>query len=395
MTWDGYQKDESAQWGKAVTEAYQEGSPAKDAIVTGAAARGFSVCPGESQYMLQEINTKIQAKLLEANAKIYEIEAGRTLQDEELTANLSLAMLKASLDLYKANQQNLYELEEAEAEHLIQLRKADLDRLLSQIDLNQATLIQMKADLEFDMSGYRLRVVNAELITLAAERELSQEKYETALEKLKIIDELYKLIDAEQLVLVAEREKMAALDKVIEAEKLVAEVKKAMIPFYLEKADAKEMLAAAITEDSKVQRDILMLGYDRIALKDAQEGADETLRQAEIAWETAHNEWVLANLATELARIKARIALMQHSTEIDYSVLGYDMESLKKKIDLRLGREIWNGSLEKTYNTKEGIVSVQQTGLYASSHAMELIQRATRHIDRGSGTVEHLTIKKE
>lgn len=395
MVWEGYQKDESALWGKSVADVATEAEQARDEAVAVAASRGFAAMPGDTMAMLQVINAKAQNKLVEANVKIYEIEATRTFQEEELTSNLDLAMLKADLDFYKANQQNLYDMAEAEAEHAIQLSKVDVERLLSEIELNQVALIQMKADLEFDINAFKMRVVNAELITLEAEQQLSQEKYLTALEKLKIIDELYRLIDAEQLVLEAERIKMAALDKVIAAERIVAEIKKAMVPLYLEKAAAKEYLAAAITEDAKVQRDILMLGYDRIAMKDAEQAADETLRQAELTWENAHNDWVLANLATELARIKARIALMQHSTDIKYEVLGYDLEAAKKKIDLRVGRDVWNSGIEQGYNLEERTEAVAATGAYAASHATQLVNRARRKITRLSGAVEHLGIAKE
>lgn len=394
MTWQGFQKDEAAQWGKAIADA-QEGFQAKVTAINEAAARGFYALPGDAAEALQVINAKIQAKINEANAKIYEVESMRTLQDEELTLNLDLAMLKADLDIYKSTQQNLYELEEATAEHGIQMSKTDIEFLLSEIEANQVRLIQMKADLEFDISGYRLRVVNAELVTLAAERQLSLEKYATAQEKLKIIDELYKLIDAEQLVVVAERQKMVALDKVIVAETAVAAIKKAMVPLYLDKAAAKEFLAAAITEDAKIQRDILLLGYDKIAMKDAEQTADETLRQAEITWETAHNEFVQASLATELARIKARIALMQHSTDIKESVLGYDLEAAKKRIDLRIGKEVWNSGIEAGYNLSERTSAVGETAKYAASHTIELLNRAQRKITRRSGHVEHLAISKE
>lgn len=395
MAWDGYQKDESALWGKAITETFLEADQNRAAAVSAAAARGFASLPGDTMETLQAINVKVQARLTDANLKIYETEANRALQDDELTINLGLAMLKAELDLYKANQQKLYELDEAEAEQGIKLRRTDIDRLLSEIEQGQVALIQMKADLEHDLNVYKMRVVNAELLTLEAEQQLAQEKYLTALEKLKIIDELYKLIDAEQLALEAERIKMAALDKVITAERIVAEVKKAMVPLYLEKAAGKEYLAAAITEDAKVQRAILMLGYEKIAMKDAEQAADEALRQAELTWEGAHNEWVIANLATELARIQARIALLQHSTDIKYEVLGYDLEAAKKKVDLRVGKEVWNSGVEQNYNTDEREESVSATGIYAASHAAQLLARAQRRITRKSGSVEHLGIAKE
>jgi hypothetical protein len=394
MVWDNFVADESAQWGKALSDTHLEGDQAKDAVLTEAAGRGFMRPPGGSLDDIDSINRKIQGKLLEQNAKIYEIEAKRLLQEYEFGLGIDLAQLKMALELYKADLQNVYEMEEAEAAQLIQMEKSDIDRLLSEIDAGQADLIEMKAALENDISAYHLQIVESETVTLAAQEELAQAKLDTAKEKLKIIDELYQLIAAEQLVIVAEQQRMAALEKVITAQTRVAEIKKTMVPYMKDKAAAKMLLADAITLDTEAQKLIVLLGYDKIALKDTEQAAEEMIRQAEITWENAHNEWVVANLATELARIKARIALLQHSTDIKYEVLGYDLEAAKKRVDLKVGREVLSSDLERYYNREEGITSNAATNRYATSHAAEIMRRAVRHINRMSGTTERLLISK-
>ncbi len=182
----------------------------------------------------------------------------------------------------------------------------------------------------------KAELVAAELKTLPFEEALVNAKLATAEKKLEIVDSLYQVLAAEELVLAAENRRAATLQTLLAAQMIVAEIKKAMIPFYVEKADARVKLAAAITAEIPVKKAIEELGYARIELKDTEEASKHLLRAAENEMERAKENLTKQDKATLLARTQAMRLLQEYANTIRASILEKREALEKDGIDLKL-----------------------------------------------------------
>jgi hypothetical protein len=186
-------------------------------------------------------------------------------------------------------------------------------------------------------------LISAERTTLVSERTLITAQLTTAEKKLEIIDSIYQVLAAEQLVLAAENRRAETLTRLLAAQQSVADIKKAMVPFYQEKAAAREDLAAAITQEIPVREAIERLGYDRIALEDAKETAAHTEREAQEELELANLAFTQANKATELARTQSRRLLQEYANLIRGEIIEkkktLDMDGIDFKLETSLARQ--------------------------------------------------------
>ena len=120
------------------------------------------------------------------------------------------------------------------------------------------------------------------------------------------------------------------------AQRIVADIKKAMVPFYIEKAKAREDLAEAVTQEIPIRKAIKELGYDRIAVKTAEETSNHQVREAEETVELARLSWTKANKATELARTQSRRLLQEYANVVRAEILAKKKSLEMDGIDLRL-----------------------------------------------------------
>ena len=288
---------EAAKWGQEVDTIARKFVDTERSILADAAGRGFCAAPGAALQNIQDVALAAKAQLTEANTKLYAEQMDRAFKEEDTQQKVVFGLAKLDAELYKAEVDNALLIEKAESDMTLNERRAMIEEMKSDVDKRQAAIIEEKADIEHEVNYWKLQAIEAEGLALDAELQLAREKVKTAEEKLKVINALYEVIAAEQLVLLAEQRRAATLQKVVEAEKQVAEIQKTMIPYMIQKADARLVQAEAIKEEAYAKKEIEELGYRRIELKQQQEDAEHQLRGAELALEQSREEAIRWELA--------------------------------------------------------------------------------------------------
>jgi hypothetical protein len=223
--------------------------------------------------------------------------------------------------------------------------------------------------------------VAAEAVTITSERALIEAQLATATKKLEIIDSIYQVLTAEELVLAAENRRAATLELLLDAQMVVAEIKKAMIPFWIGKADARIKLADAITAEIPISKAIIELGYDRIALEDRKEDAAHQEREAQEELELAKMAWTRANKVTEFTRMQSRRLLQEYANIIQAEILAKKKSLSEDGIDFKLDSSL----------TRQGIgvnndvaVANHERGNMATELAAILLNLSNRATDEAS-----------
>lgn len=304
-----YPKEESAKFAQLSTQVMGEFEQGRDKILDTSAARGFGAPSGDAVMDLFELGQKSKAKLAEGNGKIYAERRGILFGQQEFAYKAIVEAAKLGMELYRQEILDALEVEAAEEDAFFSRGKADVERLNAQTEARQIAIIQAKAIIEYDIAKFKQQLAVAERVTLGAERNLIYAQLATAEKKLEIIYSIYQVLAAEKLVLVAEQQKVVALQLALAAEKITAQVKKEMIPFYIDKASAKTDLAAATMVEIPVLKAIEELGFGRIYLKDAEMSAEHIIRIAEENEELARRDYTRASSAADIARINSRIAV--------------------------------------------------------------------------------------
>ena len=228
------------------------------------------------------------------------------------------------------------ELENAANTALRDQGNADIIRMSAEVDLRQRAMIQSRAEAERRVTVLKAALVVAEEKTLPYETALVAAQIKTAEEKLRIIEYLYQVIAAEELVIEAENRRAASLTLLLAAQLVVADIKKAMIPFWIGKADARIDLAEAIKAEIPISKAIIELGYDRIALEDRKEAAAHYIRELELGLEVIKEQWTRANKVTELARAESRRLLQTYANTIQAEILANKKALNEDGIDIKL-----------------------------------------------------------
>jgi len=331
-----FSRTESAKWAQETQKGMGDLQAAADKALAEAAARGFSAPPGVTLAAILAAGQEVKGKLTEGNAKIYEDRRGVIFQQEEFTMKVIVQVAKLAMELYRQDLVNALSIEQAQKDALRDTGRADVERMNSEVDVRQAAIIRDRAEMERGITVLKNRLVAAEVVTLDSSRTLVQAQLETAEEKLKIIDSIYQVLAAEELVLAAERRRADTLTVLLAAQRVVANIKQSMVPFYIEKAEARQDLAVAITNEIPIRKKIEELGYDRITLKNAEEAAAHRIRQAEEEVEVASVAWHRAREATEIARAQSRRLLLEYSNIIHAEIMSKRKVLEENRIDFRL-----------------------------------------------------------
>lgn len=341
-----YEKDEQAKWAKAVEETAAAYLKATDEGLDKDAARGLCAPAGDT--MMTVLNTAHEAKgkIVDALGEVFQKQNERIIQMDEVDKKLLIGRAKLRLEKLKADLTNLLELETAQMEANLLEQKVDIDKRLSMIERRQAMLITMKADIEHQVNAYKKMAIEAEGITLDSRVMLAQAELETAREKLKIIDAINQQIAAEELVLVAEQRKQAALQIVIAAEKRLYEVKQDLIPMLENKAEAREEQAEAIEEEMGWKRAIVELGYTKNAIEVARESAEQTIREAENDYHTAQLAYARAQEAANIARHASQVTMKNNATAARTSAIAISQSNEQMRASMRIDKEVYALNLE-------------------------------------------------
>jgi hypothetical protein len=276
-------------------------------------------------------------KLTEFNGtKIYDDRRKVLFEQDEFAMKLIVSLAKLGMELYREELMNALAIEQTENTALRDQGLADVIRLNAIVDLRQRAIIQARAEAERRVTVLKAALVLAEEKTLPYETALVNAQLATAEKKLEIIASIYEVLAAEELVLAAENRRAATLEVLLAAQLVVADIKKAMIPFWIGKADARIKLADAITAEIPISKAIIELGYDRIALEDRKEAVAHLVREAELELEVLKEQWTRANKVTEVARAESRRLLQAYANTIQAEIMTNKKTLNEDGIDLKL-----------------------------------------------------------
>ena len=313
---------ESAEWALGVDAEAEKLLMGVDKALADGAARGFPAPPGDTLEAILTAGQGAKGKLAETDGKIYDTRRGVIFQEQEFALGVLVKLAKLAMDLYREQIFNALALEEAGQHATTERSRADVERLNAETELRQRAIIQNRAEAERRIIVYKQQLVAAETTTLTAEEILVQAQLATATKKLQIIDSIYEVLAAEQLVLAAERRRAVALQRVLAAELIVAGIKQEMVPFYIQKAKSLEELAQAIIAELPITEALIRLGYDRIDLKTTEEYAGHLERDKQEELELLKEQFVRANTALELTRIQNRRLLLEYRNRIQELILA-------------------------------------------------------------------------
>ena len=331
-----FDRTESAKWAQVADEMVEKLENGVSQALDKNAAKGFPAPTGATLESILAAGQEVKGKLTEANAKIYEDRRGVIFQIQEFNLKILVRIAKLALEVYQAELLNALALEQSEAEGVRQLDLADVERTNVEIEARQVAIMQARAEMEQNIIGYRQQLVAAETESLGSEELLIQAQLETAEKKLEIIDSIYQVLAAEELVLAAERRRGASLELVLEAQQILANIKREMVPFYIDKAKARGELAVAVGLDAAIREEIERLGYDRIVLKEAEEGADHLVREANVSFELAQQTRIRSDQALELARYQSRRLLQEYANDVRTSILAKKKLLEEDGVDFKL-----------------------------------------------------------
>ena len=316
-----FNRRESAEWTLGVDAEAEKLLISVDKALADGSARGFPSPPGDTLASILAIGQDSKGKLAEVNGKIYETRRGVLFQEQEFALNVLVKLAKLAMELYRAEIFDALAIEEEQVKALRETSRADVERMNAETEKRQVAIIQAHAEAERRIIVYRQQLVAEETTTLTAEAILVRAQLATAEKKLQIIDSIYQVLAAEQLVLAAERRRAASLTKVLAAELLVAGVKQEMIPFYIQKAEAREALAAAIIAEIPITEAIIRLGYDRIDLKTTEEYAHHLESEKQEELDLLKEQFIRANTAMELTKLQNHRLLLEYRNEVQAMIM--------------------------------------------------------------------------
>ena len=327
---------ESADWSLAVNTETDKLLEGVDKALTDSAARGWPTPPGETLGLILDAGVEMQKKLTAANGQIYDQGREKLFKIDEFALKVLVRIAKLSLEAYREQIMNALALEQSQQVAGTERRRADVERLNTETEARMIGVIRAKAEMEQSIIIFRQQLITAERNSLTAEALLINAQLETAEKKLQIIDSIYQVIAAEKLVMVAEQRRAATLEVVLEAEKRVAAVKMEMVPFYQQKAKAREALAVSILKENEIREALERLGYDRLDLKLVQEYFEHLGREADEDYTTAEASLARARGATEVARTHLRRLILEYSNLIREEILALKEQLEKDGIDFKL-----------------------------------------------------------
>ena len=381
-----FNKSESARWAIEADKVAGELYAGVDKELAGSAARGFPSPPGDSLAAILSIGQGAKEKLVEFNgAKIYEDRRATLFQQEEFALNILVKLGKLGLELYQAQIFDALAIEEEQVKALRETSRADVERLNAETELRQRAIIQNRAEMERRIIIYKQQLVEAETTTLTAEAILIQATLSTAEKKLEIIASIYEVLAAEQLVLAAERRRAASLTKVLVAELIVAGIKKEMVPFYIQKAEAREELAAAIIAEIPITEALIRLGYDRIDLKTTEEYAGHLEREQQEELELLREQFVRANTAMELTRLQNHSRLLQARNSAQANIIALHRTFKQGEVTLRLSERLARATMNVA---NESTVIAHEVTDLTSELASLLVNMAARAQDQAETVKE-------
>lgn len=316
-----------------VMKQYEDGMKT---LLNSAGERGFDIAPLATLKDIFDLDEAAKLKLTEVNGKLYGEQIAILFQMEEFDLKLAIEYAKLILAKYIQDLLNTLSIEKAGMDEQYRMDLAYIKRLKADVDKRNYDLIIGRANIESLLIDYRTRELEAQRLGMDKELELIAAQMETAREKLKIIPWLLELIQKERAIIDLERQRAVILQAIIIIKEQIAAVKEGMIPLYLDKADATNLLADAITDEVQWKKALIELGFERILVEDAKADATVTENTARAAIETLRLAYIKNSNAVAKARSQFDISLSEYSATIARQINELEKTLKEAAIDLRL-----------------------------------------------------------
>jgi hypothetical protein len=389
---------EHARWVRLKQKPMAEYGLAVDKTLVESAARGFQQPPANSMEAILNVGQVTKLNLTDLNGKLYEEQENIVFQIDEFALKLTLEYAKLELAIYKQEIMDALALEHAQMEYDFKIQQADIARLKAENNARSVLLIRAEADQKAAITDYKIRQEEAKRLGLDKELELLEAQKDTAEERLKVIDALKEVIAVESLIVEAENRKAEALELVLEAEWRLLAIKEGMIPLYENLADYKKALASAIIAEISVKKAIIELGYDWIAVKQAETASFVSQKAAELDVENARTSYIRASNANDKARASGNVSIADAKNSATDSALtlkeAAKILSVDTRINARLERFIRDIANRIEINTEQAAATVEKlTAQIASiasiSESQDVQIRECAHTSMDSALCKH------
>jgi len=384
-----FNEREAAEWTQGVEAENAKLLNVVQKSLADGAARGFPEPPGENLEDILMASQEAKDKLVQVNGKIYEDRRAIIFSEYEFALKIMTKVMALAMELYRQQIFNALEIEQSEVQAAYRRSEADVKRLNSETEKRQVAIIRDRATAQNQIAVLKEQLVQAQENTLPYESALVAAQLETAEMQLQIIQSIWQIIAAQKVELVADQRKLVALQNLLAAEQILLAVKQAMVPYYIEKAQAEENLATATIDNIPIQEALIKLGYGRLDLETATQYVAHLLRAAEENVNLATATYTQVKEANWLTRIQNEETLAQYKNTIQSEILGKKLtleeEEALYMLNLHLARETITVDNEVTLENYERTnLTEQLTSLLdtmkkeCTAHVAEIIASATQ-----------------
>ena len=327
---------EHNKWAKEKAIVMKQYENGVQTLLNSAGERGFDIAPLATLKDVFDLDEAVKLKLTEVNGELYKEQVTILFQMEEFDLKLAIEYAKLALAKYVQDLLNTLAVEKATMDEQYRMDTAYIKKLKADVDKRNYALIIGRADVESLLIDYKTRELEAQRLGMDKELELIAAQMETAVEKLRIIPWLQKLILKETAIIDLERQRAVILQAIIVIKEQIAAVKEEMIPLYLDKADATNLLADAITDEVQWKKALIELGFERILVEDAKSNAAVTENAAKVAIETLRLAYIKHSNAVTEAKSQFDITLSEYNATITRQVNELEKTLKEAAIDLRI-----------------------------------------------------------
>jgi len=276
---------EEAQWKIGKTPILAKFSEDREKLYAVIAGRGFSALPGFAYDAANNLELAAKMGLSELNYKILVDTVERELKQSGLDYDIAYKTAAIAWELEKQDLLAAWETEYAAIKNNMAHDEEVLNQLMIEVRARGAYLIEQKTAIEVQAEALKKTLAELDGTTAGYEVTLANAKLATAQKKLTLIPILLQIIEKEEDLLDAEKEKNSEYAKLVEAEQEVADKKKtSLVPVMGALVNVSEEYTDELTKQIALEGQI----------------QDEKVEQAGIAEE-------IAGLKTDIAEIEVDI----------------------------------------------------------------------------------------
>jgi predicted nucleotide-binding protein (sugar kinase/HSP70/actin superfamily) len=188
------------------------------------------------------------------------------------------------------------------------------------------------------------------------------------------------------------------------ADQALVAIKLAMVPYYIQKADAELQLAAAETANLPIQTALVNLGYGRLEVEVVKEYVDHLLRVAEENKKLVDANLVTAEEANRLIRTQNEETLAAYRNQIQAELLAkkltldeeevlYGLQTPLARETIRVNNEVGLENYDRTLLTEKLTSLLTNLQARAQSEAAQIAASVVQRFNRETTSLVEKTIQ--